>query len=1681
MTLAAPFATPFRTRMLAGTILGAGLLSGFALGLRPRQAMAGDITIPVTTPVTNLTSPSSIVGAATGADAITVTTSGAGTIQIGGTGVVGISASSVDGKVTVTADATTNPAPPAVGVSIVSGPPAILAVSTGKGSVQVDGSGNVRSNGATSYAISASAFNGSVTVSGSGNSKGDLGGIRAGVGIKYKDFGQQPGTNPGANGTITIDRSGSSNGISAENYGSGRTTISGVGEVTESGIKTNSFNGDTAITLGAAVTGGTNGINASVSSVTTGGVTTAGTGGISITSTASITGGAGAGVLASAKGGAIDIGGTAGLSGSVSGGTGISATNTGSGKVDVKTSAGGTVTGSTSEGITTTAATGATTIDAGAAVSGVTAGVSATSTTGPITVTGAGDVSGIGANATGVLATSTSGAITISGSGKTTATGTANAIDAQMTGTGTNGTITISRSGDVTADQGKGIYAQNVGPSGVGAGKGDITLAGIGKVTSTGAEAISLVSNGNIQAGTSSDKLNGAISGTTGINAQTTGASTIAVRTDTGGTVSGTSAEGIKTTALNSDTTINLGAKVTGATDGVSATVTSGGTGGITIASTAEIAGGTGAGVKTSAVSGTTTITLGDAVRGKTDAVRAEATGAGDIAITSTARVASESKATSTDTTYADGTGSGIYANSKGGNVQIGTAAAKISGEVKGATGISATTNNNGTIDVRTATGGVVTGTTGTGIATSAGIGDTKIDLSAQVSGADSGVTAVSGTGKITITSSAQVTGGTSFGISAISDGAITITGSGGTSSTDQAAIRAYVRGGNADITVNRSGTVFSQSGNGIDAQTGGDGKIVIGGIGAVTGGEADDKFGVLASSNGGHIEIGQTGTGLSKAISGGNGISASTVGSGDVSVRTTAGGIVTGKEAGGITTQAANGSTTISLGADVEGKTSGVSAIASGSGTVTITSTAGIRSTGGSGVSVSALGGGNIAVGGVSGLAGTISGQTGINAETKGSGQIAISTKAGSSVTGTVGSGVQTIAVNGATTLDIGGDVSGKQYAIQATSKAAGTIDVTLRAGATASRDTGAVLFEMGGTGNAALTNYGTINASLKAQKKGRDSTGTFELDGTGKATVDNYGTVSLLGTKSITGFDAVNNKSGGVLTGTGSFGPVTAESGSFIRPGDRSLPAVDGVPQMGVMKMSSLTMQAGSTLAIRVDGSADNVNDRLDVTGAASLGGAKLDVAATPTSSSLWNTVRTYRVLNAASVDGVFAVKTDLAFLTPTAVYGAKTVDLTFRRNVTTFQSVGETPTQKGVGQVIQSKQETPSEPAKKFVEVMTNLTAPQAKDAMDTLSGSGQSGAAATVTGQFYGFTAQVVTEARTSPLGSLAASGPTAFSGSDMPLAYSAPEVTGALAGPFGGLGKSSKGAGLSPVQTWRIWTSVFGASHSVDPQASRGSPGVTWHDWSGATGFETAVSPGIIAGVAVGGSSSPFSAGKRATTGESTGGMGSVYTFATLGNLYATASLGYGRFETKTVRTIAIPGAPVERQSVRYGTDSYDAFLELGWRMSIGQIVAMPFANVHPGILRHEAAVESSEQSGALFGLSYAARDTKTLPASLGLQVGTSFGLGENWTLLAEGRAAWVHEFSPKRQVRASFLSLPGGSFVADGVYAVEDLARFTATVNAVNVGGFSLFARAGADVSPTSRSYSGQAGLRMAW
>ena len=138
--------------------------------------------------------------------------------------------------------------------------------------------------------------------------------------------------------------------------------------------------------------------------------------------------------------------------------------------------------------------------------------------------------------------------------------------------------------------------------------------------------------------------------------------------------------------------------------------------------------------------------------------------------------------------------------------------------------------------------------------------------------------------------------------------------------------------------------------------------------------------------------------------------------------------------------------------------------------------------------------------------------------------------------------------------------------------------------------------------------------------------------------------------------------------------------------------------------------------------------------------------------------------------------------------------------------------------------------------------------------------------------------------------------------------------------------------------------------------------------------------------------------------------------------------------------------------------------------------AVPAAKVAPSAFHRRLLAGT-----ALLGGLICAALTWSVPGSPGVQVERGFSLDGGWLLTAQARAAWVHEFSPERKARPSFVALPGSSFTVDGIAATENLARLTGGVTLANGKGTSLFATLTSDVAAHARSYAAQGGVKLEW
>ncbi|WP_281405929.1 autotransporter domain-containing protein [Mesorhizobium sp. B3-1-7] len=105
----------------------------------------------------------------------------------------------------------------------------------------------------------------------------------------------------------------------------------------------------------------------------------------------------------------------------------------------------------------------------------------------------------------------------------------------------------------------------------------------------------------------------------------------------------------------------------------------------------------------------------------------------------------------------------------------------------------------------------------------------------------------------------------------------------------------------------------------------------------------------------------------------------------------------------------------------------------------------------------------------------------------------------------------------------------------------------------------------------------------------------------------------------------------------------------------------------------------------------------------------------------------------------------------------------------------------------------------------------------------------------------------------------------------------------------------------------------------------------------------------------------------------------------------------------------------------------------------------------------------------------------SLPVSLGLQLGTTIGVGDGQSLQAWGRAAWVHEFEPDRSVKPSFQAAPGTSFVIEGASAAEDTVVVNAGLKMDWSSNTSMFAASDGKFGDGLQSYGGDVGLKVNW
>src|ERR671936_1801949 len=157
---------------------------------------------------------------------------------------------------------------------------------------------------------------------------------------------------------------------------------------------------------------------------------------------------------------------------------------------------------------------------------------------------------------------------------------------------------------------------------------------------------------------------------------------------------------------------------------------------------------------------------------------------------------------------------------------------------------------------------------------------------------------------------------------------------------------------------------------------------------------------------------------------------------------------------------------------------------------------------------------------------------------------------------------------------------------------------------------------------------------------------------------------------------------------------------------------------------------------------------------------------------------------------------------------------------------------------------------------------------------------------------------------------------------------------------------------------RAWMTGFDGTWKLDGEAGIGSATISHNTGGLAAGLDYQFAPDLLAGFALGGSSSNFSVRDRITSCYLEGAHFGGYAVKTWRELYAAGTLSFSTFRNSETRTIAGIGA-TETASGSFGSNLLSGRVEAGWKQAWGWFSVTPFAAVQVSQLWQNGFTETS--------------------------------------------------------------------------------------------------------------------------
>ena len=594
---------------------------------------------------------------------------------------------------------------------------------------------------------------------------------------------------------------------------------------------------------------------------------------------------------------------------------------------------------------------------------------------------------------------------------------------------------------------------------------------------------------------------------------------------------------------------------------------------------------------------------------------------------------------------------------------------------------------------------------------------------------------------------------------------------------------------------------------------------------------------------------------------------------------------------------------------------------------------------------------------------------------------------------------------------------------------------------------DISSKLAPLGAAGGTFDTNGNNVTLASAITGSGglaKQGLGTLNLTGANTYT---GGTAVLGGTLAVNGSVTGNVAVGtaGTLGGNGTIFGNVANAG-IIAPGN----------SIGTLNITGNFVQAaGSTY--QVEANAAGQADRINATGTAAIQGGTVQVLA---AAGSYGNSTTYTIVRAnGGVSGVYSgVTSNFAFLTPSLSYDANDVFLTLalpQQNAFTPTFLALTPNQRAVGAALNQSFANASGDFATVIGVLAGLSTAQGPLALDTISGQPYADFGTMNTNNaalFMNALGQQMANAR----------GSSASTGQRQALAQAC-EI------------ESCDGVG--PLSAW---ASALGGLGSVlgDTNAST----LTYNFGGAAAGIDYRFDPRFLAGIGVGYTHGTQWVNTFMGQGWSDSVSVAAYGSFTQGGFYVDALAGYAYFNNQLQRQILIPGLQQRTATGSTGANQFLGQIEGGYKLGVyapASATITPFGRFQISSVTQNAFSESGAQS---LSLNVAQQTTNSQRTTIGADLGSSIGLGNERKLDLAVRLGWQHEFADTgRPITAAFAGAPGNSFTVFGATPIRDSAvvGFQAMTNIAAA--TQVYLRYDGGVGGGTDNHAINVGLRMSW